>query len=46
MIAVIDVDNIVVVDTRNALLICSKSKAQNVKKVVEILKVKGQEDLL
>lgn len=45
-IAIIDVDNIIVVDTHDALLICSKSKAQNVKKVVEMLKEKNREDLL
>lgn len=38
LIAVVDVDNIVVVDTGNAVLICSKSKAQNVKKIVQQLK--------
>lgn len=46
MIAVIDVDNIIIVDTHNALLICSKSKAQNVKKVVEILKEQERKELL
>ncbi|MBN1169192.1 mannose-1-phosphate guanylyltransferase [Candidatus Woesebacteria bacterium] len=46
LIAVIDVDNIVVVDTKDALLICSKSKAQNVKKVVNILKEKGKDKYL
>lgn len=46
MIAIIDVDNIIVVDTPNALLICAKSRAQNVKKIVEILKEKKRVDLL
>lgn len=46
MIAIIDVDNIIVVDTKDALLICSKSKAQNVKKVVEKLKEENRTDLL
>ncbi len=45
-IAVIDVDNIIVVDTDDALLICSKSKAQNVKKVVEKLIEEKRSDLL
>lgn len=45
-IAIIDVDNIVVVDTKDALLICSKSKAQNVKKIVTLLKESGKIDLL
>lgn len=46
MIAVIDVDNIIVVDTKDALLIVSKSKAQKVKQVVEQLKQEGRTDLL
>jgi len=46
MIAIIDVDNIIVVDTKEALLICAKSRAQNVKKVVELLKDKKRVELL
>jgi mannose-1-phosphate guanylyltransferase len=46
LIAIIDVDNIIVVDTPDALLICSKSKAQNVKKVVEKLKEEKRIELL
>lgn len=42
LIAVIDVDNIVIVDTKDALLVCSKSKAQNVKQIVEELKKKNK----
>ncbi|MFC1625538.1 mannose-1-phosphate guanylyltransferase [Patescibacteria group bacterium] len=38
MVAIVDVDNIVIVDTKDALLVCSKSRAQNVKKIVESLK--------
>lgn len=38
LIAVIGVENIVVVDTKDALLITSKPKAQNVKKIVNQLK--------
>jgi mannose-1-phosphate guanylyltransferase len=45
-IAVIDVDNIVIVDTKDALLVCSKSKAQSVKQIVEYLKEKKRKDLL
>src|SRR3989344_3199339 len=44
LIAIIDVDNIIVVDTDDALLICSKSKAQNVKKIVEQLKQKSEKE--
>ena len=46
LIAVIDVDNIVIVDTKDALLVCSKSKAQNVKKIVNQLKEEGRKELL
>jgi len=38
LIVIIDVDDVAVVDTKNAVLVCSKSKAQNVKKIVEQLK--------
>lgn len=46
LIAVIDVDNVVIVDSKDALLICSKSRAQNVKKIVEKLKELGKKELL
>lgn len=46
MIAVVDVDNIIIVDTKNALLVCSKSRAQNVKKIVEELKKKDLKEYL
>lgn len=46
MIAVIDVDNIVIVDTKDCLLVCSKSRAQNVKKVVELLKEQKKQEYL
>jgi mannose-1-phosphate guanylyltransferase len=37
LVAVIGVSDLVVVDTEDALLVCPKSRAQEVKKVVEIL---------
>lgn len=46
LVAVIDVDNIVVVDTKDALLVVSKSRAQSVKKIVEQLKKEKAVDLL
>jgi mannose-1-phosphate guanylyltransferase len=46
LIAVIDVDNVVIVDTPKALLVCAKSKAQNVKKIVEELKERDKKQLL
>ena len=46
MIAVIGLDNIVIVDTKDALLVCSKSHAQSVKQVVEKLKEEKRTELL
>jgi len=46
MVAVIGIDNIVIVDTKEALLVCSKSRAQNVKKIVENLKKQNRNELL
>jgi mannose-1-phosphate guanylyltransferase len=46
LIAVIDVDNVVIVDTKEALLVMSKSHAQDVKKIVERLKEEKRTDLL
>ncbi len=46
LIAAIDVDNLIIVDTKEALLVCSKSHAQSVKKIVERLKEQGRKELL
>jgi mannose-1-phosphate guanylyltransferase len=46
LIAVIDVDNIVIVDTKDALLVCAKDRAQSVKQIVETLKEKNRNELL
>lgn len=45
-IAVIGLDNIVIIDTKDALLVTSKSHAQDVKKIVEKLKEEKRTDLL
>jgi mannose-1-phosphate guanylyltransferase len=45
-IAVVGVDDLVVVDMPDALLISSMSRTQDVKKVVEALEKAGREDLL
>jgi len=37
-VALIDVDNLIVVETKEALLICTKERSQDVKKIVEIIK--------
>jgi len=41
LIATIGIDNLLIVDTDDALLICPKSRAQDVKKIVEELKERG-----
>ena len=46
MIAVVGLDNIVVVDTKDALLVASKSHAQDVKQIVEKLKEEKRTELL
>jgi mannose-1-phosphate guanylyltransferase/mannose-1-phosphate guanylyltransferase/mannose-6-phosphate isomerase len=46
LVAVIGLDNIVVVNTRDALLICNKDKTQLVKQVVDSLKKSKREESL
>ena len=46
LVSVVGVKNLVVVETPDAVLVCSKENAQDVKKVVDALKKKGREDLL
>jgi len=41
IIVTLGVDDLVIVDTEDALLICPKSRAQEVKKVVDELKLRG-----
>lgn len=42
LVAVVGVDDLAIVDTPDALLICKKGKAEDVKKIVELLKTKGK----
>lgn len=42
LIATVGVDNVVVVETQDAILVCSKDKVQNVKLVVDTLKEQGK----
>ncbi|MFH1197602.1 MAG: mannose-1-phosphate guanylyltransferase [bacterium] len=44
--AIIGLDNIIVVDTREALLICNRADAQKVKEVVDFLKMNHKNDLI
>lgn len=45
-VAVLGLDGIVVAETEDAVLVCPKSRAQDVKKIVEELNAKGKKDLL
>ncbi len=44
--ALVGVDNLVVVDTPDALLIANRDRAQDVSKIVKALEARGREDLL
>jgi len=46
MAALIGVDNLIVVDTPDALLVCRKDRAQDVKKIVESLQQSGRSEYL
>ncbi len=45
-VTILGVDDLVVVSTNDALLICPRDKAQDVKKIVEHLRATGREELL
>ena len=46
LIATVGVDNMIIIRTEDALLICPKSRAQEVKNIVELLKVNGKTEYL
>ena len=46
MIATIGLSDMIIVQTADALLICPKDRAQDVKNVVEILKEQGKDQYL
>ena len=46
VIATIGIDDLIIVDTDDALLICKKDRSQDVKKIVDKLKENGMEDYL
>jgi mannose-1-phosphate guanylyltransferase len=46
LVAVVGVDGLVVVDAGDALLVCPRDRAQDVKKVVDELRRRGRDDLL
>ncbi len=46
LVALLGVSDIVVVDTNDALLVCDRSRAQEVRELVEALKRRGSTDLI
>lgn len=46
LVALVGVDNVVVIDTDDALLVCDRSRAQEVKHLVEELRQRGSTDLI
>lgn len=44
LLATVGLNNVIIVDTKDALLVCSKDKTQDVKKIVQILKRKNLKD--
>ena len=42
----VDIENLVVVETKDAIMVCPKDKAQSVKKIVEKLQATGRDELL
>ncbi len=46
LVATVGLKNVIIVDTPDALLVCDKKRAQEVKKIVEDLRAQGREELL
>ena len=44
--AVIGLDNVIVIDTKDALLICNRDNAQDVKHIVDHIKMNNRDDLI
>lgn len=45
-IAAVDVENIAIVETSDAIMVCRKDKAQEVRKIVDVLTKSGRKELL
>ena len=45
-VACVGVSNLIVIDTGDALLVCARDEAQQVKQVVEVLQSRGKDELL
>jgi mannose-1-phosphate guanylyltransferase len=46
LVATIGLDDLVIIDTPDALLVCPRARAQHVRQVVDALKNRGRDDLL
>jgi mannose-1-phosphate guanylyltransferase len=46
VVATLGVEGLIIVDNQDSLLVCSKDRAQEIKQVVEALKVAGYQDLI
>ena len=44
--AIVGLENIIVIDTKDSLLICKRENAQDVKHIVDYLKMNNKDDLL
>ena len=45
-VGLVGLKNVVVVDSGDAILVCARDRVQQVRKIVDILKEKGKEELL
>jgi len=45
-ITIVEVEDLIVVETKDSILICKKGKSQSVKEVVDVLRKQGRQDLL
>ena len=46
LIATIGINNLVIINSENAILVCDKNNSQDVKKIVDILKEQGKDEYL
>ncbi len=45
-VSIVEVEDLIVVETRDSILICKRGKSQSVKEVVDALRKRGKQDLL
>jgi mannose-1-phosphate guanylyltransferase len=46
MVTIVEAEDLIVVETKDSILICKKGKSQSVKEVVDILRKQGRQELL